>query len=78
MLALVPPGLVTRRLTVPVPAGAVAVICVAESTVKPVAAVAPKLTAVTPVKPVPVITTLVPPTSGPLETLSAVTVGAAI
>ena len=46
--------------------------------VKLVAAVAPKLTAVAPVKPVPVITTLVPPASGPLETLSAVTVGAAI
>ncbi len=43
-----------------------AVIWVAESTVNEVAAVAPKVTAVAPVKPVPVIVTEVPPACGPL------------
>ncbi len=38
---------------------------VAELTVKPVAAVAPKSTAVAPVKLVPVMVTLVPPAAGP-------------
>ena len=38
---------------------------VAEFTVKPVAEVAPKLTAVAPEKPLPVIVTVVPPASGP-------------
>ncbi len=38
-------------------------IWVAETTVKLVAAVAPKLTAVAPVKPVPVMVTVVPPAS---------------
>ncbi|MEI6565629.1 MAG: hypothetical protein WCR20_03060 [Verrucomicrobiota bacterium] len=55
----VPPGVVT--LTLPeVPAATMAVICVAELTVKEVAAVLPKLTAVAPVKFVPVMTTLAP------------------
>ncbi len=49
----------------PVPAGDVAVIDVAELTVKPVALVAPNLTAVAPVKLVPVIVTVVPPPAGP-------------
>ena len=44
---------------------------------KLVAAVAPKLTAVAPVKPVPVMVTEVPPASGPAVGLTAVTVGAA-
>ena len=62
----VPPGVVTVTSTVPaLPAGAVAVICVAPFTVKLVAAVPPKLTAVAPVSAVPVIVTLVPPDSGP-------------
>ena len=61
----------------PVPAGEVAVIDVAELTVKPVAAVAPNLTAVAPVKPVPVIVTLVPPAVGPAVGEIEVTVGAA-
>ena len=52
-------------------------ICVAELTVKPVAAVAPKVTAVVPLKLVPVMVTLVPPLAGPLVGLKAVTVGAA-
>src|SRR6187401_1921936 len=67
-----------RTSTVPaIPAGTVAVICVAELTVKPVAAVPPKVTAVTPVKLVPVMVTLVPPLVGPLVGLKDVTVGAA-
>ena len=64
--------------TVPVPAGDVAVIEVAELTVKPVAGVAPKLTAVAPVNPVPVTVTEVPPAVGPAVGEIEVTVGAAI
>ena len=44
---------------------------------KPVAAVDPKVTAVAPVKPVPVTVTLVPPAVGPEPGANAVTVGAA-
>ena len=55
-----------------VPAGDVAVICVSELTVR-VAAVAPKLTAVAPVKLDPLIMTLVPPAAGPLAGLMEVT-----
>ena len=72
----VPFGVVTLTVTAPVPAGDVAVIWVAEFTVKLVAAVAPNLTAVAPVKPVPVMTTLVPPVVGPDVGASPVTVGA--
>ena len=72
-----PPVVVMRTSTVPVPAGTVAVICVAELTMKPVAAVAPKVTAVAPLKLVPVMVTLVPPPVGPPVGLKAVTVGAA-
>ena len=42
-------------------------IWVSESTVNELAAVAPKATAVAPVKPVPVIVTVVPPACGPLS-----------
>ena len=57
-----PAGVVTVMSTVPAAsAGATAVICVAESTVKLVAAVLPKETAVAPVKLVPVMVTVVPP-----------------
>ena len=78
LVALVPPGVVTVTSTVPaVPAGAVAVIWVALLTVKLVAAVAPKLTALAPVKLVPVIVTEVPPAVGPAVGLTPVTVGAA-
>ena len=76
-MALVPPAVVTRTSTVPVPAGAVAVICVALLTVKPVAAVAPKVTAVVPPKPVPVMVTVPPPVAGPAVGEMLVTVGAA-
>ena len=59
------PALVTVTSTVFVPAGAVAVIWVAELTVKEVAFVTPNLTADAPVNPAPVITTVVPPVCGP-------------
>jgi hypothetical protein len=76
-VALVPPEVVTVTSTVPAaPAGAVAVIWVALLTVKPVAAFAPKLTAVAPVNPVPLIVTLVPPAVGPDAGLTPVTEGA--
>ena len=50
---------------------------VALLTITPVAALAPKWTAVAPVKLVPVMVTDVPPAWGPLFGLTAVTVGAA-
>ena len=73
-----PPAVVTVTSTVPVPAGDVAVIEVAELTVKLVALVAPNFTAVAPVNPVPVIVTDVPPVVGPAVGEIDVTVGAAI
>jgi hypothetical protein len=63
--------------TVPVPAGEVAVMVVGEFTVNPVAAAAPKVTAVAPVNPVPVIVTEVPPATGPAVGEIDVIVGAA-
>ena len=74
----VPPVVVTLTSTVPVPAGDVAVICVAELTVKLVAAVAPKVTAVAPVNPVPVIVTDVPPVVDPDVGAIEVKVGGAV
>jgi len=62
---------------VPLPDGEVAVIWVAELTVNPVAAVAPKTTAVAPEKLVPVIVTTVPPPPGPDVGEIELTVGAA-
>ena len=78
LVALVPAGVVTVTSTVPMAlaAGAVAVIVVSLTTVKEVAGLEPKLTAVAPRKSVPVMVTLVPPVSGPLLGLRAVTVGA--
>jgi hypothetical protein len=64
--------------TVPVPAGAVACIVVAELTACPAAAVVPKLTLVeVGTKPVPVMTTLVPPAMGPAAGDTDTTVGMA-
>ncbi len=61
-----PPAVVTVTSTVAAAcAGDVAVIWVSETTVKVVAAVEPKSTAVAPVKPVPVMVTEVPPAAGP-------------
>ena len=55
------------------PAGTVAVICVSLTTVKLVAAVPLKLTAVAPVKPVPVMATVAP--TAPLSGLMLLRVG---
>jgi hypothetical protein len=56
----VPPGPVAETLPLALPTATTAVICVEETTVKLVAAVPPKLTAVTPVKFVPVSVTVAP------------------
>jgi hypothetical protein len=71
----VPLEVVTLISTVPVPAGDVAVMEVAEMTVKLAAVVAPKVTAVAPVKLVPVMVTVVPPVCGPAVGELEVTVG---
>ena len=70
-----PLEVVTLISTVPVPAGDVAVMEVAEMTVKLAAVVAPKVTAVAPVKLVPVMVTVVPPVCGPAVGELEVTVG---
>ena len=74
-VADVPPAVVTVTSTVPVPAGDVAVIDVAELTVKLVALTAPNFTAVAPVRVVPVMVTNVPPAVGPDVGETDVTVG---
>jgi hypothetical protein len=77
VVVLAPPvKVVTVICTVPVPAGEVAVIEVAEFTVTPVAAVAPNLTVLAAVKLVPVMVTVAPPAVEPLVGLTPVTVGA--
>ena len=73
-----PPGVVTVTSTVPVPEGLLAVIWVAESTVNAEAGVDPKVTAVAPVSPVPVIVTDDPPDATPAVGLTAVTAGPGI
>jgi hypothetical protein len=76
---LVPPAVVTRTLTAPgAPAGVVAVIEVALTTVTPVAAAPPIATEVAPVKFVPVIITEVPPRVDSVAGDTAVTVGAGV
>ena len=78
MALLVPPGVVTRTLAVPaLPAGVVAVMVVAFTTVTALAAVPPIVTAVAPVKLVPVRVTDCPPASGPDDGLMDVAVGPA-
>jgi len=74
-VADVPPGVVTVTSTVPLPAGDVAVISVAETTVTFVAPVVPKSTVVAPIRLVPVMVTGVPPTAGPEAGVTDVTVG---
>ena len=73
---LVPPGVLTVTSTVPEPAGEVAVTCVADSALTPLALVEPNLTSLAPVRFVPVIVTVVPPAAGPLVGSTFVTVGA--
>jgi hypothetical protein len=73
---LCPPGLVTVTVTAPaVPAGAVAVIVVALTTVTPVPAALPNVTVAPLTKFVPVIVTAVPPAVVPLFGFTLVTVG---
>jgi hypothetical protein len=59
-----------------VPDGDTAVICVEELTVNAVAVVPPNETAVAPLKPAPVIVTVVPPVAGPVVGEIELTVGA--
>jgi hypothetical protein len=73
----VPPGVVTRTSTAPAACGGVtAVIEVRLVTVKLAAAVPPNVTAITPVKFLPAMMTLVPPAVGPLFGETEATVGA--
>src|ERR1700689_5346733 len=74
-MALVPVGVVTVTYTVPVPAGASAVIEVDEVTMKLGACADPNLTAVAPASSSPLIVTSVPPAAGPLSGAAWVTVG---
>ncbi len=77
LVALVPPAALTVTSTVPADsAGEVTVIEVVELTTTPVPATVPNFTPVTPLKPVPVMVTLVPPAVDPEVTLRPVTVGA--
>jgi hypothetical protein len=79
LVAEVPPGVVTVTSTTPAsPAGEVAVMLVSLATVNEIAALDPKLTAVAPVYPVPVIVTAVPPATGPDAGATTVTVGEAV
>ena len=79
LVALVPAAVVTKTLAVPaVPAGVVAVIVVALSTVKLVAALPPMVTAVAPVKSVPVMVMVVPPAIDPAEGEMLATEGAGV
>jgi len=74
-IALVPPGVVTLILTVPKPAGDVAVRLVAELYVT-LATLVPNVTVDALVNPVPVMVTAVPPAAGPVAGEILVTVGA--
>ena len=75
-VADVPVAVVTAISTVPaVPAGEVAVICVALLTVNDAALVLPNFTAVAPLRAVPVMTTDVPPVTGPEDGVIPVIVG---
>jgi hypothetical protein len=74
----VPLGVVTVTSTVPLAwGGSVAEITVSESTVNALAELAPKETALAPVKPLPLMLTTVPPPVLPVVGLRAVTAGAA-
>ncbi|MNQ66366.1 hypothetical protein D3C85_808570 [compost metagenome] len=73
---LVPPAVVTRTSTIPVPAGVVAVIWVVLLTVTSVASAPSKVTAAPPAKFIPIMITVVPPEDGPEPGETAVTVGA--
>ena len=72
---LVPAGVVTVTLTVPVPAGAVAMTDVGETTVTPVASTVPKSTVAPGSKLSPLIVTDVPPPVVPWLGETPVTTG---
>jgi hypothetical protein len=74
-VALVPPDVVTAMSTVPVPAGLVAVMSIGLETTTLVAWVGPNETVAPVAKPVPLIVTVVPPTCGPADGDTDVTVG---
>ena len=77
--ALVPPDVVTSTDAVPaVPAGTVALIEVALLTVKLVADTPPMVTALAPVRFVPVMVIAVPPSVVPVEGETLVMVGAGV
>lgn len=76
MPLLVPPVVMIVTNTVPVPAGATAVICVPELTVKDAAGVPPNNTVMAPVRFVPVMVTVLPPASGPILGLTDAAAGA--
>jgi hypothetical protein len=76
LLVAVTPLVVTPILPVFAPVGTVAVICVAEFTLKLVAAMPPNVTLVAPVKAVPVIVTGVP--TGPLVGVKLVIIASAV
>jgi hypothetical protein len=78
-VAEMPPGVVMVMSTVPaVPAGLVALIWLAELTVKLEAALLPKSTAVAPLRLVPVMVTTVPPMLVPEVGLMPLTTGAGV
>ena len=74
-VALVPFAVVTVTSTVPVPAGAVAMIVVGETTCTFALFTAPKATLDDAVKPVPVMSTCVPPEGEPAAGDNDVTLG---
>jgi hypothetical protein len=77
-VAEVPPAVVTVMFKVPgAPTGATAVMEPSLLTVNEVAAVMPNITLVAPVKPLPLMVTLVPPAVLPVLVASEVTLGAA-
>jgi hypothetical protein len=83
LVAEMPPGVVTVTWTVPLPSGLIAVIWLLLSTETIVAAVEPNETPVAPVKPEPVIVTVVSPLAGPLagpilDTIGPLVVGVTI
>ena len=75
---LVPSVRVMVTLTIPKPAGDVAVIWLAELTVNAGSAMSPNVTAVISVNPVPVIVTAVPPAVGPLAGVMLVIAGISV
>ena len=77
LIVLTPPAAVTVMSTAPLPAGAVAVIDVALSTLNNAAPVEPNFTAVAPLRFVPPMRTLVPPEAGPWLGLIDVIAGTA-